>query len=412
MRPSSPSVHHHPGSTGIVDAAFTLIELMIVISIVSMLAAMLMPIYGIVRNSTMRTQSEAVLMKTDIGLRQYKTDWGVYPYHLDYPDLSGGGSFTTNRLYYHIGSDISDGDRGNVRADMDTAAAQFAYVGSWPASASAGGAASRYVENTAALSPVAYRVAPSTWCVDSFHAYYQEHHASSAYIPTQCLNVIPAVLNRMAQEQARLAVLSGNLDMRGPMIGKDPASLETDLRNIKVFSAATPTSAGNPGWATDYLHHELERRFFSGSAILDAWGGALVYINQTLPSVRGTNARMFDFQLSQFDSRLMGLGGLGFNPKTGPADAIVSANRRFLLAGRVRLSLADAGDGQPTPADATYFPDASRLRHSDVRYYAAPGFESEFELWSAGRDRQFAYMRDDPRNGDNLAVQPYAKGLP
>ena len=35
--------------------------------------------------------------------------------------------------------------------------------------------------------------------------------------------------------------------------------------------------------------------------------------------------------------------------------------------------------------------------HSDMRFWAAPGYELEFELWSAGPDGQMSWWRDDRR---------------
>jgi hypothetical protein len=81
------------------------------------------------------------------------------------------------------------------------------------------------------------------------------------------------------------------------------------------------------------------------------------------------------------------------------------------LDGRIRLSATDCGWGEPTPVDAIYFPTANRLMDSDIRYYAAPGFERDFELWSSGVDGRFCWRRSDASNRDNLAARRYGKGL-
>jgi hypothetical protein len=58
----------------------------------------------------------------------------------------------------------------------------------------------------------------------------------------------------------------------------------------------------------------------------------------------------------------------------------------------------DAGDGRPTPADATYLPDPNHLIASDRRWYAAAGVETDCELWSAGPNGTFAWRRDAAEN--------------
>ena len=61
---------------------------------------------------------------------------------------------------------------------------------------------------------------------------------------------------------------------------------------------------------------------------------------------------------------------------TGPGPALMTSRPLLLYHGRIRLSTTDAGDGLATPADTTYFPTATNLMHSDMRYYCAQGFET------------------------------------
>jgi hypothetical protein len=154
----------------------------------------------------------------------------------------------------------------------------------------------------------------------------------------------------------------------------------------------------------------LEKRYISGDQVLDAWRRPLIYIGQAVPGVNGTYVYFFGQSVNITNVARYGLGPQGFDISQGPGPGLI-ARPWLLYGGRVRLSRSDAGDGKPTPADGTYFPTATTLMHSDVRYYAAHGYEEEFEIWSAGSDGAFAYMRDDARNDDNIAVQPYAKEL-
>ena len=79
--------------------------------------------------------------------------------------------------------------------------------------------------------------------------------------------------------------------------------------------------------------------------------------------------------------------------------------------GRIALAPIDPLSGTALAA-TTGLPDPGNLRHSDRRTYAAPGYEGDFELWSAGPDREFDWMRDDPRNVDNIPCAAYDKALP
>jgi prepilin-type N-terminal cleavage/methylation domain-containing protein len=353
-----------------VKRGFTLIELLIVMGIIATLAGMMMPMYGIVRDAMQRTNTEAVIRKIDGGLRLFKTDWGTYPYQVSYPAGFSGAGFP-NRLYYQIGTDISwaggsASDADKVKADTVTAAAK--YNDSSPT-------ALTYVSADVGNTKYAGR------------------------------------LNACAREQVRLAVLAGNLGMRGPVITTIAGATTTDRRALSVLSGAEQTSSAKPGWASDYLRGELEKRFVSGDATLDAWGTPLVFINQTVPGIKMSVTGWPDEQIKYSNFRF-GLGAIGFDAMSGPANAIVAAGRAQLLyKGRIRLSRAAAGDGQPPPTDATYFPNATELMQSDMRYYAPPGFEQDFELWSAGKDRTFSYMRGDRANRDNVAVIRYNKGI-
>ena len=369
---------------------FTLIELLIVICVLFMLTAMIMPVYATVRRSTLRSTTEFVQKRVDAGLRLYKIEWGNYPCQARYPDPITA-SFP-NRLGYQVGQEIdwANGTAQKVLADILTAE-------------------SKYDET----SPSALTFSGTDNMPNSNGMYYRR-------------------VNRAARTQVRLGVLSGNLDMRGVVITKTDGTVFADRRNTSVLvdNLAERSSRDNPGWASDFLEGELDQRFYnsipitSGAvtlvparmAIQDAWGRPLIYIYQGVPQVTmgAPHAQGYDKFLP---SVRYGLGFTGFDldpaaPAKSPANELVSAGRPILLyLGRIRLSLSDAGDGKPTPANATWFPSASDLMHADMRFYAPPGYETEFELWSAGPDGKFSYMRDDPVNRDNIAVVRYDRSL-
>lgn len=368
---------------------FTLLELMIVIAIMTMLLAMLMPMYSVIRDSLMRSRTTYVIAKVDAALRKFKTDYGVYPYQSMYADLDGGETIADrpNNLFFRLGSAMDTARRTKVVADMTTAATRFNYSVN-PGNLWADGAV-----GTPGLTYVAADAAAN------------QLFASSHGITAGAA----ALLNRMARERMRLAVLAGSVAITGPVVCRNQTTLYVNRTTIPVLSSPSQdissSIGGVPrlGWTADYLGDDLERRSIDGDSILDAWRRPLVYLCQALPAI-GAGANVSGVQF--------GMGAQGFDPRTGPGPEVIASNRPTLLSfGRIRLSLTDAGDGKPTPASATWFPDADNLMHSDRRYYAAPGFSTEFELWSAGRDGRFAYMRDDAANTDNLSATPYEKGL-
>jgi len=344
--------------------------------IIVLLSGMCMSLVAVAQRQSLRTVTLSVLSVTDRALREFRQEFGAYPYQADYPDLAAGGTWS-NRLNHACGSVLSDAQRSTVAADMQTAAMAFSYN----LNASDG-----MVEGVQP-SPVTYTA------------------ALTSADPCQA-----AAANRIGAERARLAVLSGNVHQHGPRILNADGTVVMDKSALTVLGTAQ--SAAEPGWASDYLTGQLPAAQLQGDAILDAYHHPLVYINQCLPGVRGTVFCILGNDVVPPDTRLWGEGTEGFDGTTGPAPALVAAGRGLLLQnGRIRISHSDAGDGAPTPADPTYFPDPTRPLHSDVRYYSAPGYEAEFELWSAGPDGIFTWMRDDPGNHDNLALLPYDQGL-
>jgi hypothetical protein len=48
---------------------------------------------------------------------------------------------------------------------------------------------------------------------------------------------------------------------------------------------------------------------------------------------------------------------------------------------------------------------------ADRRFWAGPGFEFDFELWSAGPDGRFAWGRAEAMNKDNIGLYAYDRRL-
>jgi len=98
---TAPVTHHasritHQPSPPLSRArAFTLIELLVVIAVISLLAAMIVPITGAVTRNRGRVRARAELEQIVTALEQYKATLGHYP-----PD--NPGNVVSNQLYFEL----------------------------------------------------------------------------------------------------------------------------------------------------------------------------------------------------------------------------------------------------------------------------------------------------------------------
>ncbi len=220
-----------------VHCGFTLIELLVVISILLILLGLIMPLIGMADREARKSATRTVMAKVDTALRLFRSELGPYPYQQTYADI-GSGAAWTNRLFYHLGTDISDADRQQVMADANAAAALYAYQGA---------------------SPHAYRNAQMPF------------YGGSGSL----------VANRMARERVRLAIISGHIKVTGGVL--------VDLTLPALPTGAllvSPLSAARSGWAKDYLRGELSARHVDGEAILDAWRRPIIYVCQVVEGMR------------------------------------------------------------------------------------------------------------------------------
>lgn len=346
-----------PAWDGAARRAFTLIELLIVIAILATLAGMLLPILNLATRESKKSATRTVMVKVDTALRLFRSEIGPYPFQQAYADLAAGDAWT-NRLYYHLGTDIADADRTKVVADADAAAALFLDGNPW-------------------------------WPMPNAYSYNGSDSREgwgAAYMA-----------NRMARERVRIALYSGNTGVTCGVMQASNASwrdvwggafTRRVLPTTPLLSA--PKSADKPGWAKDYLKGEVPQRHIDGENILDAWKRPLLYVCQVVEGMNSAPHCYSDSGSTDVNSLNMGLHPLG----------------------RKSLAPTDTITGIELAADPPGLPDLANLRHSDRRLYAARNLEVEFELWSAGPDGKAEWMRDAVVNTDNVPLQPYDKAIP
>jgi prepilin-type N-terminal cleavage/methylation domain-containing protein len=102
------------------QAAFTLIELLIVIAIISILAAMIIPVVGMVNAKKQISVAQAQLKGLEMAIDGYKTKLGYYP-----PDNPVNS--VTNQLYFELMGTVSTnttspGQPPNLWVTMDGSA--------------------------------------------------------------------------------------------------------------------------------------------------------------------------------------------------------------------------------------------------------------------------------------------------
>ena len=373
---------------------FTLIELLVVIGILATLGAMLMPLLGTAMRSARRVNTESVLRTVHAAARMFKQDVGVLPWQ-SYPDADiSPANPARNGLARRLGHVLDTTERTKLNSAVGTAAGKYAYRCNLDNETQDASQPSTLTYLTSRVQPVA----------DAGIL----HHADR-------WNVVELayLVNRLATQRARSAVQAGVLDLPGPLIAKPGgAAAVADLTGTPLLAPAE-RDAVVVGWCDDYLDGALEKSRIAGDDVLDAYQRPIIMIAQVLPRVQFHNVQIGWGSIGGLDTSWFGLGHIGFRPATGPWASIVAAQRwRLLAIGRIRLSKGDAGDGQPTPADAAFLPDASDLYASDRRYYAAAGFENDCELWSAGQEGNFSWRRSAPVNHRAIPFQSiYDRGL-
>jgi prepilin-type N-terminal cleavage/methylation domain-containing protein len=381
-------------------AGFTLVELLVVVAILLLLMGMLMPMVAMAKRSSLRTISQSVMAKVESALHQYKADFKAYPFQLTEADDSSSWS---NALNYNLGTSIAPQDAQNIRDDMAKV------EGLYRCWSNGAGSQEAAVEVASPFSFTCYRgtgckaqdgandregdIRPTSSMFNtSNHTWYWVYESTAANWGTWMAYC--ALLNRLAAERASVNMLVGDINAHGQYIagatGPAGSGLVYNFRDLTAQALLpNPLSAAKPGWANDYLLGQIEPKYIQGSVILDAYLHPLIYISQVEAGVEPTYGTCYGTSCDVPSPSVYGLAPMG----------------------RKTLEPFHPGTTTPLAVDFPHLPDPSDLMKSDIRYYAAPGNELEFELWSAGPDGEMGWMRDDPLNADNIPCEPYNSGI-
>ncbi len=400
---------------------FTLIEMLVVITIIAILSGMLSVLVGIAQRKARQTNTRAILMKVDQAIRLFRNETGTYPFQTDLSNADADPSQWTNNLGFRLAWKPIDAAartayRSDLQADLTDIHKKFFFKNGKnvpPVGDSS--------EGTHAFRFGDYYFSPSdpnfktnlllgegslSLTDDKFTT--PDDQACNYMIPgwSSAGSGSALVLTRMADEISALRYLSGQLPVEAPK-GFDPTipadkALRPNLDarySILHFSGSIPytsyhyvpynkagwyaddsrgpvltaAAARAKGWRCEYLADTLRRQVSIGSpgeidptgtTILDSYGRPLVYVCTFTPGARG-----FSY----------GLGG----------------------------GVGDEANYGMTPVSRLATSDLS----SDIRTTAAPTYAMEFELWSAGPDGRFSSIRSDVANHDNISLLPYNKDL-
>ena len=112
-------VIRHSSSRG--EAAFTLLELLVVISIIIILAGLTIGTMGYVQEKGKRSRAEAEIAAISAALESYKADNGIYP---QYTSTTGSG----HALYQALSGDGDDSIGGTKSSTGTTGSANKSYM--------------------------------------------------------------------------------------------------------------------------------------------------------------------------------------------------------------------------------------------------------------------------------------------
>lgn len=222
-------------------SAFTLIEVMVALSIVALLSGMLMPVVAIAQKRAKQTSTIALLRKVESGLELFRGEMDTYPYQLH--AVSDPFPAADNRLAWTLGRDMTAIERTDL--DTDLMAARAAYAPGGP-----------HALVRANVDPTYYT-------------------AGTTAERLQNQDMAAGMVNRMGAERAALAVIASNVGVTG-LRGREGQAV-----------IATPDSRG---FARNYLAFDLDPKRVRNDAIIDLYGNPLIYVCPVIQGMRSFHA--------------------------------------------------------------------------------------------------------------------------
>ena len=110
--------------SGPLDQAFTLVELLVVIAIISILAVMLVPVIGMVRDQAKSNKCQSNLRQLQTGAIAYSIDWEealpLYFYISSGGGIRGGTLWTQNKPFLDMASDgkVTNGSQSQFPSNL------------------------------------------------------------------------------------------------------------------------------------------------------------------------------------------------------------------------------------------------------------------------------------------------------
>ena len=199
---------------------FSLIELLVVITILVLLAGMLMPVVSMARTRAAKTNTMALMYKVETGLELFKGEVDVYPYQKHSTETPFPES--ENRLAWILAHQLEPDERTALNEDLSAVR--------------------------------------SAYGPDGLHRVAAEHIDPA--ISNNFKEAHTMMVSRSATERAGLAVIAGNAGVMGILPNQDSPII------------GAPVSSG---YAFDFLSSDLRKGDVDGDAIVDFYGRPLIY---------------------------------------------------------------------------------------------------------------------------------------
>lgn len=414
---------------------FSLIELLVVISIITIITGMLSIVLGIAQRKARDVNTRSILMKVDQAVRLFRNDTRTYPWNTDLSTADIDPTKWTNDLAFRLAWRPADATERNayltsMQADISAINSAFRFIDGQNVTSGIDGTHAFRAED---LIVAGYRtnvllkefsgnpathllMRPNSDFGPAYNAGAHQHLPMVTSIYSGEGNTTAFVLTRLASEITALRYLAGQVPTQAPQ-GLDPA-IPADKAKRPKLEARYPT-----------LRYSLQQ----GNAVLPPQGTPMngySYVPYNKPGTLGD------------DSRGPALTAAAAQARGWRGEYLADALRRrsaTTASGEIDVTgqaILDAY-GNPLVYICTFSPGArgygydfmtggideldyamgpsgrvlTELLASDVRSTASKPYTLEFELWSPGRDGLFSATRGDSQNRDNISLLPYTKGL-